>query len=1760
MRPILALAVVSLFALFSLHAQTTWTGATNTNWFEPTNWNNGVPVSGQLATIPAVSPNQPAINTPYVIDFPVENYGILTLTANVSNVSNFLNGGGGFIENSGLFTNELGALLDNDGTFNNYNAFENYGFVDNSGIFQGGVGDSFINQTLGTFINNGLFSLTTLFSNAGNFTNGNLFFNLGIMSNAGIFSSTFGSSLTNGLFLLGPIPGTILNTGTFSMDGTLFNNLGSITNGSNFQMSSSGVLNNNAPFNNNSNFLNAGQINNSHNFFNNGILTNDFGSNFDNSAGTLTNGSCDYIYHQTANPIGNAGGTVANNGVIYAVGSGVVVNSGSGVVLNSFATLPSPTAQCNGPFVLTLDNNDEAQLTPAQVNNGSSAPYCAIELLSLSQADFDCSDIGTQTVVLTVTDSLGFSAQCSTQVTVLDTVNPVIVCPGNMIVNLAPFECGATINFNVTATDNCTANVVITQTDATGLQSGDEFPIGLTTLTFEANDGNGNTSSCSFTIQVNEYRPPSNALLCNDNGQLSLSSDCVDPIDPRMVLMGAYGCADDFLVTIMGRNNNLVDTNDIGRRLMVRVLNTETGVACMGEIVVQDKQAPVIDSCLNDTLWCVQNPRPSFENGEALTPVISDCSDFSSYYFDEITKYGCDSVFSQKITRTWIASDEYDNHDTCVQMIWIRRINLADLSPTCPENYEVECMSGVSRDLSPATTGYPTIILDGRTFSLRDTVCDACGLLSDANDDTLSSCGSSVKILREWRIFDWCAPTGAGNPWSCLQTVKLADSTPPVIPPFPAISLGVSTDDCTSFANLPPANISDCSQVSVRILTPIGVINSNGGPLPAPGLGAGDHIVTYLATDACGNTSSRTATVSIRDTRPPVPVCETFTTVSITSDGTARVFATSLDQGSVDECCIDRFAVRRMATPCGIAADTTFRDYVNFCCSDVGEDVMVVLRVYDCAGNFNDCMVTVSVDNKLNPVLVCPGDVVLNCGDDINNLALTGNIVTNPALRGPRDGIATSNCNGLTITRRDSMDLRCGLGTIFRIWTATDADGDRTMCTQRITLRNPVPFNGNNIIWPRDTAFYNCFAVVDTSVTGRPIYNSDACSQVLSTFNDDTLRLFDGSCYKVLRTWIVIDWCQYQPNVTPVVGRWEHIQQIKVYDTGNPVIDLCQNRVFCNEDDRCQPLPVDLSVMVSDSCTPANQLSVSWVVDAFADGIPDTGPQFQGSGQNTGNSYGVGTHEICYTVSDHCGNQTVCCYLFKILDCKAPTAVCANGLSTSLMANGMVTLPARYFDASSNDNCAPAGNLMFSFSSNVEDSTRTFTCMNVGINSVDLWVTDENGNQAFCTTFIDIQDNMGICPNTKIAIGGIVKDPNGQGVSPVKVQVNGQGTTSMMTDDDGVFIFDNLPSGDDYTVAPSRNDDPLNGVTTFDLVLMQKHILNVQKLDSPYKIIAADVNKSSSVTTFDVVLLRKLILRVDSHFTNNSSWRFIDKKFRFPNASNPFATNFPEVINRNNLTDDELAADFVAVKIGDVNGSARPNNFTSIDDRSYHGDFTIIADNPYLHKGDLFTIRFNADKNESLLGCQFTLDFDPRTLELVEVQSGELVDQNNFGLALLDDGAITFSWDNSKLQPLLKAQAFFSLQFVALEEGSLNQWLSLSSRYARSEAYTENGEVKNVLLQFADGSAGNEGYALYQNKPNPFSDETVVGFNLPEFAPVTLTVTDVSGKTLQILKGNFGKGYGEFRIDKSVFGTGGVLYYRLDTPKFSDTKKMILIR
>ncbi|MBK8493404.1 MAG: T9SS type A sorting domain-containing protein [Saprospirales bacterium] len=87
------------------------------------------------------------------------------------------------------------------------------------------------------------------------------------------------------------------------------------------------------------------------------------------------------------------------------------------------------------------------------------------------------------------------------------------------------------------------------------------------------------------------------------------------------------------------------------------------------------------------------------------------------------------------------------------------------------------------------------------------------------------------------------------------------------------------------------------------------------------------------------------------------------------------------------------------------------------------------------------------------------------------------------------------------------------------------------------------------------------------------------------------------------------------------------------------------------------------------------------------------------------------------------------------------------------------------------------------------------------------------------------------------------------------------------------------------------------------------------------------------------------------------------------------------------------------------------------------------------------------------------------------------------------------------------------------------------------------------------------GFALYQNVPNPFKGETVIGFTLPEASTATLTVMDVSGKVLVTVAGEYAKGYNEVRLGSGerFFATTGVLYYQLDTPTHSATKKMVII-
>ncbi len=122
-------------------------------------------------------------------------------------------------------------------------------------------------------------------------------------------------------------------------------------------------------------------------------------------------------------------------------------------------------------------------------------------------------------------------------------------------------------------------------------------------------------------------------------------------------------------------------------------------------------------------------------------------------------------------------------------------------------------------------------------------------------------------------------------------------------------------------------------------------------------------------------------------------------------------------------------------------------------------------------------------------------------------------------------------------------------------------------------------------------------------------------------------------------------------------------------------------------------------------------------------------------------------------------------------------------------------------------------------------------------------------------------------------------------------------------------------------ITPTKTTDPLNGVSTFDLIQIHRHILNIKTFDSPYQYIAADINRSGTITTLDLIQLRKVILGIDANFANNSSWRFINADHIFQDPNDPLKEYLPETI-RIGLLYNRHNVEFIGIKIGDLNNSA----------------------------------------------------------------------------------------------------------------------------------------------------------------------------------------------------------------------------------------------
>ena len=250
---------------------------------------------------------------------------------------------------------------------------------------------------------------------------------------------------------------------------------------------------------------------------------------------------------------------------------------------------------------------------------------------------------------------------------------------------------------------------------------------------------------------------------------------------------------------------------------------------------------------------------------------------------------------------------------------------------------------------------------------------------------------------------------------------------------------------------------------------------------------------------------------------------------------------------------------------------------------------------------------------------------------------------------------------------------------------------------------------------------------------------------------------------------------------------------------------------------------------------------------------------------------------VIWSVQDGCGNEARSESIVIYQDDKQPTPLCIQALSTAVLANdGTVSIWAVDYDQGSFDNCSGV-DLMFKDDENSYVPSLTLDCEDLanGLSTtvdVELYVIDDQGNVDFCIVSLRIDENSDACPDNNqgaAVIAGEIRTEDGGMVESTMVQLSsGEG---MMTAEDGEYYFSQNPLLASYQIDPERTDNPINGVTVLDLVLIQRHIIGLESLDSPYKLIAADVNNDRRVTALDLVNLRRLILGACLLYTSDAA-------------------------------------------------------------------------------------------------------------------------------------------------------------------------------------------------------------------------------------------------------------------------------------------------
>lgn len=420
-----------------------------------------------------------------------------------------------------------------------------------------------------------------------------------------------------------------------------------------------------------------------------------------------------------------------------------------------------------------------------------------------------------------------------------------------------------------------------------------------------------------------------------------------------------------------------------------------------------------------------------------------------------------------------------------------------------------------------------------------------------------------------------------------------------------------------------------------------------------------------------------------------------------------------------------------------------------------------------------------------------------------------------------------------------------------------------------------------------------------------------------------------------------------------------------------------------------------------------------------------------------------------------------------------------NPLVQQYRTSKSLTMPAVGSDGGSVTAVQPYKNGQFGFFL----GTPTFAVIAPGTGQVFF---DIRGNNAAGTMQLIRQKIAELLPVCRI------QTPAGDTLQSysMTLSVPGGGVSAKYAVTNGAYTlegFPGLPALPYYEAVPTKNDNPINGVSTFDLVLINRQILGLEPFQHPWQFVAADANRSNSVSTIDIVELRKLILGIYDTLPQVPSWVFS------PEMDTLYPQQCPE---------------FMAIKKGDVNGTADPGNLLGAETR--HSDaWPVLVENQNLIAGQTRTLRLFARKTGQWAGFQAAFRFDADAVQILDVRSSLLPELDGSAWHV-SNGRLSVSWlapGGSVSVP--EGFDFLEIDVLPLRSGTLATSLIPEETPLKAEVYGTDGYAYPMEMHFVTAPITEFGLT-----PNPARDRFSVFLKNDVPRSEMLQMVDVQGRVV----------------------------------------------